>query len=160
MKKIQIILIILIIIWMTVIFCFSAQDADDSSKTSGRTLKVIVDTLPETKDLKETEKEEIIEDWQPTIRKLAHYSIYTIGGVLLYAFFNTTECINAKKVIYTILSGACYAITDEFHQYFVDGRSSEIRDVCIDTAGIITGMIIMIFITKLMERMARKKHDI
>lgn len=156
MKKTQIILGILIIIWMIAIFCFSAQDADNSSRTSGKTLKVIVDTLPKTKDLKEYEKEKIVEDLQPVIRKLAHYSIYTLGGALLYAFFHTMELTKKKTLTYTTLSGICYAITDEFHQYFVDGRSCEIRDVCIDAAGIITGIIIMILI----ERLMRKKYDV
>ena len=71
-------------------------------------------------------------------------------------FFTQWNLQKKKTLTYTTLSGICYAITDEFHQYFVDGRSCEIRDVCIDAAGIITGIIIMILI----ERLMRKKYDV
>ena len=36
-----------------------------------------------------------------------------------------------------------YAMSDEFHQLFVPGRSGEIRDICIDSLGALLGIIIM-----------------
>lgn len=38
--------------------------------------------------------------------------------------------------------GTLYAVTDEFHQMFVPGRSCEIRDMCIDSCGVATGVLI------------------
>lgn len=38
-----------------------------------------------------------------------------------------------------------YAGTDEFHQYFVPGRACSLRDVCIDSAGAILGVLIMLY---------------
>ncbi|MBQ6469104.1 MAG: VanZ family protein [Lachnospiraceae bacterium] len=35
--------------------------------------------------------------------------------------------------------GAFYAVTDEFHQFFVAGRSCDFRDMCIDAAGVLCG---------------------
>jgi len=32
-----------------------------------------------------------------------------------------------------------YAVSDELHQWFVEGRSCELRDVGIDTMGVILG---------------------
>ena len=38
--------------------------------------------------------------------------------------------------------GAFYAVTDEFHQFFVAGRSCEFRDMCIDAAGVLCGCVL------------------
>ena len=48
-------------------------------------------------------------------------------------------------------------MTDEIHQLFVPGRSGEIRDVCIDSLGVITGIIIFLIILICMER--RPRHS-
>ena len=39
--------------------------------------------------------------------------------------------------------GAAYAVTDEFHQLFVAGRSCEVRDMCIDAAGVLCGVMVV-----------------
>ena len=38
-------------------------------------------------------------------------------------------------------AAALYAVTDEVHQYFVPGRSCELRDVLVDTSGALTGIL-------------------
>ena len=40
-------------------------------------------------------------------------------------------------------------MADEIHQLFISGRSGEIRDVCIDSLGVITGIIILLIIFKI-----------
>ena len=39
------------------------------------------------------------------------------------------------------LIGTAYAMTDEFHQAFVPGRSCEFRDMVIDSCGVLTGVL-------------------
>ena len=39
------------------------------------------------------------------------------------------------------LIGTAYAVTDEFHQSFVPGRSYEFRAVVIDSCGVLTGVL-------------------
>ena len=41
------------------------------------------------------------------------------------------------------LIGVLYAVSDEIHQCFVPGRSGELRDVLIDSAGVICGVVIL-----------------
>ena len=48
------------------------------------------------------------------------------------------------------------ACTDEFHQYFVPGRSAEFKDVCIDTAGALAGLMILYFILKVVRKYCQK----
>ena len=52
--------------------------------------------------------------------------------------------------------GALYAITDEIHQLFVPGRSGMIKDVFIDSLGIITGVIICLIIIKIINIIIKK----
>ena len=40
--------------------------------------------------------------------------------------------------------GAAYAVADEFHQLFVAGRSCEVRDMCIDAAGVLCGVLVIV----------------
>lgn len=36
-----------------------------------------------------------------------------------------------------------FACTDEFHQVFVDGRSAQVFDVCVDAAGALLGVVLL-----------------
>ena len=42
--------------------------------------------------------------------------------------------------------GTAYAVTDEIHQHFVPGRSCELRDICIDSAGVLCGVLITLLL--------------
>ena len=66
-----------------------------------------------------------------------------------YAY--TTDKKPKEKVIYSILFGAGYAVTDELHQFFVSGRSARIFDVGIDTLGVATGILIYLIIRKVID---------
>ena len=44
------------------------------------------------------------------------------------------------------LIGTLYAVTDEIHQIFVAGRSCELSDVLIDSAGVLCGVVIITWI--------------
>jgi VanZ family protein len=98
-----------------------------------------------------TDAEEIIliENTDYFIRKLAHFSIYSIGGILIYNYINTYDINVKRKIIISLLIGVIYAIFDEFHQYFVADRSAQIFDVCIDSSGAIIGVIFIYLINKI-----------
>jgi len=51
-----------------------------------------------------------------------------------------------------MLFGILYAITDEIHQLFVPGRTSSPLDVGIDSLGIVTGIVIFLIVTKILEK--------
>ena len=131
--------IILVILWMSVIFCFSNQKAEDSSKLSdGVIIKVAKIFVRD--DITQTKKEKLIEKYTFVIRKLAHFTVYLILGILV---INMLSSFNLKNLItISILICFTYALSDEFHQLFVDGRSCELRDVLIDTIGSFIGIFI------------------
>ena len=152
MKNKKILTIILILIWMCIVFKFSSQPSTESSQLSGGITKTILNffNVLEGKTIEQQSQIETI------VRKLAHYSIYTIGGILIISHVNLYKISANKKVIVSQLIGTLYAATDEIHQLFVPGRSGEIRDVCLDSLGVITGIIIILIILKCRERRPRR----
>lgn len=141
--------ITLVIIWMIIVFLFSSQIGDDSQVTSGNTIRKIITFL--NNDIDRVRLEEIVEFLQPFTRKLAHFILYTLGGIVIFNMFNCFTLQKNKKIICSFLTGALYASTDEIHQLFVPGRSGMIKDVLIDSLGIITGILIYIIVINLIK---------
>ena len=145
---------ILIVLNCITIFYFSHQVADDSSEQSSRIVEIISNIIPAIKKMQEPDKtilkQEIL---TPIVRKTAHLSIYAILGILTANF---TLTIPNKKtyqiIIMTLAFCFFYAITDEFHQTFIAGRSGEIRDVLIDTTGAFIGILFTILVSKGIEK--------
>ncbi len=147
--QIKIIGIIFILIWMVSVFAFSGQVGTESTGTSRKVTEFIVQLIS---DKSIEENEELIGNLDKVIRKLAHYTIYTLGGILIYNYANTTDKSKKEKILYSIAFGAGYAITDELHQFFVPGRSARIFDVGIDTLGVITGVLLYLVIIKIIQK--------
>ena len=158
-KKIQIkvVKIILIIIWMITVFRFSNQGGTESSSTSAKVTKVIVDVV--VNDKKEENKVQIANKIEKVVRKFAHYTIYTIGGVLIMNYAYTTDKTKKQQTFGSLLFGAFYAVTDEVHQYFVPGRSARLFDVGLDTLGVLTGILIYLGVMALIDKLSRKHVD-
>ena len=76
------------------------------------------------------------------IRKIAHFTIFFIGGILIFSFFNTYEIPTWKKILFTLIFTTLYAGTDEIHQRFVEARDGKIEDVLLDAIGSLTGVLI------------------
>lgn len=147
-KNKRMILIILTIIWMLIIFWFSSQNSTQSSGTSQKVIKAVLKIVS---DVEQEQENIIVEQMQHIVRKMAHFSIYMIGGILL---INLVSTYTAKKAwIYAWLIGTMYAITDEIHQYFVPGRSCEIRDVVIDSSGVIIGIVMVVLIKYILTKL-------
>lgn len=71
-------------------------------------------------------------------------------------FISTYKIVLWKKWIISIGVGIIYAISDEFHQSFIPGRSAEIRDVLIDTFGVIIGIIVVLAIISVYKALSEK----
>lgn len=155
-KQIKTVKAILIIIWMIVIFNFSNQGGNESSGTSSKVTKIIINII--TKDKEEPNKQ-TMEQIEKIVRKGAHYTIYTIGGFLIMNYTYSMEKTKKQKVLESLLFGAFYASTDELHQYFVPGRSARLFDVGIDTLGVLTGILIYLGVMALIDKLSRKHVD-
>ena len=70
------------------------------------------------------------------LRKLAHFSEFAcLGGLLVWLF-----AMVQKTRALALLCGVLVASVDETIQRFVPGRGPSIRDVLIDTSGVIVGI--------------------
>ena len=144
-KILKVILIILIILWTCLIFLFSSQDGGESSGFSRKFVEFFI------KD------PEVVDKIEPYVRKLAHFSEYGLGGVLFVSLFSTYTWTDRRKIATSILLGVWYAIMDEIHQVMVPGRSGALKDVYIDSLGIITGVIGMLIVIKIFEIIKNKR---
>ena len=147
----RIFFLIMLLIAFYIIFNFSAQNGIESGNLSKKVTTFIVEMFSKVKNMDVNLKLHYIEKLHPIIRKLAHFSIYTLVGFSVMGFMCTFDIKNRFKLVVSILIGITYAITDEFHQSFTPGRGPSVRDVCIDSAGVLTGIFIMIFIILLIE---------
>lgn len=154
---------ILIVLWMAVIFLFSAQSAVKSSKVSQSTAYRIAEWQNRVWKQKKTEQELTAqaERMQFAVRKGAHMSEYAVLSVLFLLYFMecskevsffqknlSSETKRRRRKIMCLAWGltVCYAATDEIHQLFVPGRAGRISDVCIDGIGALAGILFIIFL--------------
>lgn len=76
--------------------------------------------------------------WQDFFfKKAAHFTVYFILYILARQAFDGKT---APRPMEAFVFGLLYAISDEYHQSFVPGRTPMVRDVVIDTAGLVAAM--------------------
>ncbi len=125
---------ILVAVCMVVIFCLSAQTAEDSADLSGSFIRAIFQLIG-------------IELQQEGIRTVAHCLEFMGLALLMFnAIFATWE----KKLtpLLAFAGTVLYAITDEIHQIFVPGRAFQISDILVDSTGALLGVIATFIIFK------------
>ncbi len=149
------IILILLFLWYSMIFSFSAQNGETSgSLSSSITLKMaqVFDKL--TFGHRSEEKiAHLAENLEFPIRKAAHFTEYAVLGCLWFFFFRIIfgKTGGRKQRIWMFVCiGIVFlsAVGDEFHQTFIPGRSGNLGDVLLDTAGGFTGIFLSGFFTR------------
>ncbi len=150
MKKIIIRIILLILLFGTffIIFGFSNQNGEESSGISRKVTVMITDKILK---LSNDKKMQIFDRMESIIRKIAHFSIYTIVGMLLMGFFSTYQIEEMGRIYISIVIGIIYATSDEIHQAFIPNRSAQLTDVMIDTMGVLLGICLILLILKIVS---------
>ncbi len=155
MKKkkviVTVLLIILAVLWIIGIYKLSSMNAENSGgKSSGLIGIFIEDTLEVTNKYgitnshpSEAKIEKASQLLNTPLRKVIHAGVYfvlslVIISVVNYMFDNKKYIIS---VIITVVLIVLAASFDELHQTFVDGRTGTIKDVIIDTAGGVAGVL-------------------
>ena len=73
--------------------------------------------------------------WDTILRKAAHMTEYAILGVLLLRALG--------RELPALAIGIAYAVTDEIHQHFVEGRHASPLDVALDSVGVAFGIYLL-----------------
>lgn len=68
------------------------------------------------------------------VKKSGHAIGYALLGLAYYYALPPSRSAGFRWLI-ALLMAVLFALSDEYHQSFVDGRTSSLRDVAIDTAG-------------------------
>ena len=139
------------------IFFFSSQPAEQSSETSGVVVRIATYIIEEGFDNMSQEiQSELTGVLEVIIRKLAHFTEYAVFAMTIMLFVGTLPITSrCCKMIISAVGGILYAASDEIHQLFVPGRDGHIRDVCIDSAGVLSGIflfILIVFLIKLIKK--------
>lgn len=141
--------LLLVIAVMVMIFCFSAQNGEQSGAMSGRlTTWVLNLIIPDFENFSPEQQEAIRSTVGLIIRKLAHFSEYALLGFsLILHIAQVQKKITVRlPLLWAWGIGTLYAATDEFHQGFVAGRGPSIVDVMIDSLGVIVGIMLLLLI--------------
>jgi VanZ family protein len=125
--------------WLLVIFLLSNEPATASSERSGAIVEVF-------KTLGTSLPNDVLTF---ITRKLAHIIAYFVLGILMFLVVRAYTPKVHKAILLSVLFVFLYAMTDEFHQTFVPGRSGEVRDVLIDTSAGAFGVLLMYYMSTL-----------
>ncbi|MCM1170795.1 MAG: VanZ family protein [Clostridium sp.] len=127
---------------MTVIFLFSAEDATLSSQNSNWAANLIGRLFcDDYENFDENEKIEFIERIDHPVRKAAHFTLYACLGFLMFGAVADKGIRLKKTALLSWCFGTLYAATDEIHQIFVPGRSCQLTDILLDSAGVFCGAL-------------------
>ncbi len=125
--------ILLVLFCISVIFLFSCDNAEISTKKTENFMNKIVNVSTSISHNNTFFTFGVV-------RKCAHFFEFFLLGFLVLNFIKYYKKLNIKIIIYCILFCIIYAISDEIHQLFVSGRSCEIKDIIIDSSGSISGI--------------------
>ena len=144
------VLIVLLFLIYVMIFNFSAEDATASSGVSQKVtrwlLQIYYKLQGNTGGLTVIPAGEV-DEAEAVIRKLAHFTEYMLVGLLSLWIWLLWKAKRLRCSAFVLVQLVISASLDEFHQYFVPGRYASIRDVLIDTAGGLTGMLLVLLIS-------------
>jgi VanZ family protein len=115
---------VLVILWCTQIFYFTALPVYNDEHTRGFLVKLLTDVFPKDSI--------VISVIDYLIRKAAHVTVF---GILAVLFKTALHIERPKGYLFAWFLTAFYASTDEWHQSFVPGRTSSVYDVMIDSMG-------------------------
>lgn len=164
-RKMKIVLLrnlagVLAIVWMCIIFAFSAQTKEESGAVSNTFTYQLVSSTRTffNLDLSDTQVKEIADAIEGFVRKAAHMTEFGILSVLLFIWIGQWEMALYRRGLTAAGAAAVYAATDEIHQLFVPGRSGRFSDVCIDSAGAFLGVLVFVVIVKLVTTIRSLKE--
>lgn len=148
------------LLMMCLIFSFSAQTGTESGNLSYRISYKIIEIGGNGilhKNMDEKTIGRLAGRIEFPVRKLAHMTEYFILCVLV-SFPLFLYGMRGKWLFITALMiSSGFAATDEFHQSFVDGRGPSVKDVGIDTIGVLAAGALIQLLSRLSEKRRKKK---
>lgn len=138
--------------WAAMLFFFSGQNANESGRLSmwvtERILRIFP-SLPLSFD-----------ELHFLVRKTAHFCIFGLEGFLLGLAMMTTLPERWLGGLLATVSCAVAAVLNEYHQSFSEGRSCELRDMIIDSAGALLGVLAGALLLCIICRISGRRRNV
>jgi VanZ family protein len=153
---------ILLLLLYCLIFGFSNQDGETSGGISRFISEKCVELINTITGGHWTEElmDSMAAYWEHPLRKFAHFSEYTVMGILVFHILRQFLHKGKRHVLITLLWVFLSAAADEFHQLFIPGRYASIADVLLDTCGGAFGILLScIWIRFIMHRISLRSKD-
>ena len=144
--------------WMAVIFYLSHQPGSASSDLSSGVVAALLNFIDQVAPALELD----VESFHTFVRKNAHFIAYLLLSLLSLNAWRSSGIRGLKQLVLGFGMCVLFAVTDEIHQLFIEGRSGEARDVLIDSAGAAVGAVIYTTLDKLWglrKGQERKKQE-
>ncbi len=139
-KAIKIFSWILVAVCMAVIFILSAETGSQSEATSDDVIALF--GLPLSVDI---------------VRTVAHCLEFAGLAVLVFnALYWSSERF---RPFWSFAISALYAVSDEVHQLFVEGRAFQLKDIFIDSVGAAAGIAGALILGKLLLMIKRRRSE-
>ena len=154
-KHIVLLTLIPVLAVMIMIFRFSSQTGEESGALSDRITVFVISAVRPDYDARDAAGQALLFGRvSHLVRKAAHFSEFAALGFFLLGHFRALGCKTAlrRPALWALAVGVLYAVSDEFHQGFVGGRSPGLVDVAIDSAGVCCGILVMALILALLLR--------
>jgi VanZ family protein len=84
--------------------------------------------------------------WDVGLRKLAHFTEYAVLTALWWRALQGMGVGFRAALVGALAISLAYAVSDELHQTFVDGRHGSPVDVLIDSAGMATAAAVIVLL--------------
>lgn len=134
-RWIRILLWFCVIAVCAVIWCFSAQDGQQSEHTSGRVLCWLVALLTAGREqLALAEQQSLYETASWLLRKGAHFAEFALLAFLVRLLLRSYR-VRRGGWFWAWAAASLYAVVDELHQFFMAARNASLVDVGIDSLG-------------------------
>ena len=131
------------ILLMALIFYFSQQPVIISNDLSMGITEPIIEIIE-----KATQIDNVSEDTiNHIVRKNAHFFLYFFLGIFVLIALKKSGVIGYRSIMIALLFSVIFAISDEVHQLFVEGRGASLKDVLIDSIGATIGILIVSIIS-------------
>lgn len=137
------------LLWMAVIFWFSAHTGNESSAQSGGIVHQLIRLFfPHYSEWTIHKQELYMNLLTVLVRKAGHTFEFLLLG-LLFAGCQSWK-FSLKRTLFTAwILTVCYAASDEIHQYFVPERACRLTDVLIDSMGAAAGLLLLCLLVRL-----------
>ena len=159
MVRIKYVKIIALVAWMSIIFMMSHMPVETSWKLSGAVTSEVIHSVDNDNQTDIDKNHNKIMGFTKDqinvfIRKIAHMGEF---GVLFLLWYAVLVGKNKNVLLYSAILSIFYAMTDEFHQLFVQGRTANWVDVVVDSVGVLGGVVFIVIVKKIVNMVETKR---